>query len=165
VAGAEPLPEVLEGSVIGEQRVALKPPSARQDVMADYQFVGLSLTGHPLGLIRKLLRARRARSARELSQMADGERVRAAGVVTVRQSPQTATGVTFVTLEDETGSVNVVVWRDLAERQRRELVDATVLAIDGRLQVADGVRHLVAHRLYDWSALSRELDSQSRDFH
>jgi error-prone DNA polymerase len=83
----------------------------------------------------------------------------------VRQRPGTASGVTFVTLEDETGTVNVVVWLKLAAKQRRELVESTVLAVDGELQVADGVRHLVAHRLHDWTALLTGLDARSRDFH
>jgi error-prone DNA polymerase len=88
-----------------------------------------------------------------------------AGLVTVRQRPGTASGVTFLTVEDETGTVNVVVWLKLASRQRREMSESTVLAVDGRLQVADGVRHLVAERLHDWSELLTGLDARSRNFH
>jgi error-prone DNA polymerase len=165
VAGTETLPPVLDGTTIGEARVALAPPTAAQDTFSDYAHLGFTLGRHPLGLIRKALRARRARSAAELAALPDGTPARMAGLVTVRQRPGTASGVTFLTVEDETGTVNVVVWLKLASRQRREMSEATVLAVDGRLQVADGVRHLVAERLHDWSELLTGLDARSRDFH
>ena len=88
-----------------------------------------------------------------------------AGLVVGRQRPQTASGVTFVTLEDEHGMVNVVVWRDLAERQRRELVGSKLLKVSGRLEQESGVRHLIARRLEDISPLLQGLDVRSRDFH
>ena len=91
--------------------------------------------------------------------------MRCAGLVTVRQHPGTAKGVTFVTLEDETGHVNVVVWRALAEAQHRVLLESTVMGVDGVLQVSDGVHHLIAHQLHDYSALLPELAFASRDFH
>ena len=91
--------------------------------------------------------------------------MRCAGLVTVRQHPGTAKGVTFVTLEDETGIVNVVVWRALAERQHRVLLEATVMAVDGVLEASEGVHHLIAKRLYDYSPLLSELGFASRDFH
>lgn len=165
VAGAEPLPPVLDGSTIAETRVRLAPPTAAQDTFSDYAHLGFTLGRHPLALIRKALRARRACSAAEIAALPDGAAARMAGLVTVRQRPGTASGVTFLTVEDETGTVNVVVWLKLASRQRRELTEATVLAVDGRLGVADGVRHLVAERLHDWSALLAGLDARSRDFH
>lgn len=82
-----------------------------------------------------------------------------------RQRPQTASGVIFVTLEDEFGLVNVVVWHDLAERQRRVLVQSQMLQIDGHLETVDGVRHVIAGRLTDMTALLTGLDIRSRDFH
>ena len=91
--------------------------------------------------------------------------MRHAGLVTLRQRPQTATGVTFVTLEDEDGCVNVVVWRDIAERQRRELVGSRLMAVDGRWETVDGVRHLIAQRLHDLSPLLGALQVASHDFH
>jgi error-prone DNA polymerase len=90
--------------------------------------------------------------------------VRIAGLVTGRQRPQTATGVTFVTLEDEDGMVNVVVWRDLGERQRRVLVESRLMGVEGRLETQDGVTHLIAKRLLDESALAPDLHAPSRDF-
>ena len=165
VAGAESLPAVLDGSAIPEQRVQLRPPTTAENVFGDYARYGFSLERHPLALVRDALRERRALSAKQLGELADGSTVRTAGLVTVRQRPGTASGVTFVTLEDETGVVNLVIWLALAQRQRRVLIESTLLGVDGELQVADGVRHLVARRLHDWSGLLEGLDARSRDFH
>jgi error-prone DNA polymerase len=87
------------------------------------------------------------------------------GLVNLRQRPSTASGTTFLTLEDESGWLNVIVWRRLAERQRRVLLESSLLAVDGTLESAEGVTHLIARRLHDWSALLDGLDSRSRDFH
>ena len=165
-AGAElPLP-VLAGAAPREAQVALRSPSLREDVMTDYATQGLSLTLHPLALIRPELKRRRVVPARAtMHEENHGRRVRCAGLVTVRQHPGTAKGVTFVTLEDETGIVNVVVWQRLAERQHRVLVESAVMAVDGKLEAADGVRHLIADRLHDYSALLPEFAFASRDFH
>jgi error-prone DNA polymerase len=91
--------------------------------------------------------------------------LRHAGLVTVRQRPQTASGITFVTLEDETGQVNVIVRPAVAETCRHALLDAVLLAVDGQWQAIDGVCHLVAARLHDFSNLLPALGSVSRDFH
>jgi error-prone DNA polymerase len=82
----------------------------------------------------------------------------------LRQRPQTASGVTFLTLEDEIGMVNAVIWTHVAERQRRELLESDLLAIDGVIQFQDGVRHLIARRLHDYSDLLPELRNETRDF-
>lgn len=87
-----------------------------------------------------------------------------AGLVIGRQRPQTASGVIFVTLEDEFGMINVIVWHDLAERQRRVLLNARLLRVDGNLEVASGVRHVIAGRLSDLTPLLTGLDVRSRDF-
>jgi error-prone DNA polymerase len=135
-------------------------------VMADYTTQGLSLTLHPLALIRPALTRRRVVSARATTDAANrGRHLRCAGIVTVRQHPGTAKGVTFVTLEDETGHVNVVVWRALAEKQHRVLLESSVMCVDGTLQASEGVYHLIADRLHDYSALLPELSFASRDFH
>ena len=97
--------------------------------------------------------------------MEHGRPVRVAGLVTGRQRPQTATGVTFVTLEDEDGMINVVVWRDLGDRQRRVLIESRLLGVAGRLETVDGVQHLIAGRLFDESDLLGGLTTRSRDFH
>ncbi|HET7359889.1 MAG TPA: error-prone DNA polymerase, partial [Rhodanobacteraceae bacterium] len=162
-AGIEQRLPLLDAAEGREARVALRPPSLAEDVLTDYATQGLSLDRHPVGLVRAALTRRRARQAGEIETMGNGMRLRHAGLVTVRQRPQTAAGVTFVTLEDETGQVNVVIWRQLAERQRRVLLESVLLGVDGVLQESHGVRHLVAHRLHDFSALLPRLGGQSRD--
>lgn len=165
-AGAEvPLP-MLAGAAPREAAVVLRPPTLREDVLTDYATLGLSLTLHPLALIRPELSRRRVVPARVLVDANNhGRRLRGAGLVTVRQHPGTAKGVTFVTLEDETGSINVVVWRALAEKQHRVLVESAVLGVDGRFEAVDGVCHLIADRLHDYSRLLPEFTFESRDFH
>ena len=165
-AGAElPLP-VLADACVREEKVTLRPPSLREDVMTDYATQGLSLTLHPLALIRPALTRRRVVPARVTADAANqGRRLRCAGLVTVRQHPGTAKGVTFVTLEDETGHVNVVVWRAVAQKQHRVLLESSVMCVEGTLQASEGVHHLIADRLYDYSALLPELSFGSRDFH
>jgi error-prone DNA polymerase len=164
-AGIERRLPLLDAAEGREARVTLRPPSLAEDVLTDYATQGLSLKRHPVALARRALLQRHARPARDIEGLANGTHLRHAGLVTVRQRPQTASGVTFVTLEDETGQVNVVVWRQLAERQRRVLLESVLLGVDGVLQESDGVRHLLARRLHDFSALLPRLDSQSRDFH
>ncbi|PYG97633.1 error-prone DNA polymerase, partial [Arthrobacter stackebrandtii] len=136
-----------------------------EDLMADYQALGTTLGPHPLALLRSRLRALWCRSSSELQGVEHGDNIAVAGLVVGRQRPQTASGVTFVTLEDEHGMVNVVVWRDIAERQRRALVGAQLLKVSGRLEQENGVRHLIARRLEDVTPLLQGLDVRSRDFH
>ncbi|HEV7491563.1 MAG TPA: error-prone DNA polymerase [Rhodanobacteraceae bacterium] len=165
-AGAELPTPVLAHAPIRERRVGLRQPSLREDVMTDYATLGLSLEHHPLSLIRAELERRRASPASITMDAANrGRRLRCAGLVTVRQHPGTAKGVTFVTLEDETGHVNVVIWRALAEKQHRVLLESTVMAVDGVLEASDGVHHLIADRLHDYSALLPEFAFASRNFH
>jgi len=165
-AGAELPAPLLVDAVIHEQRVALRQPSLREDVMTDYTTQGFSLEHHPLSLVRaELSRRRVAPASITFDAKNRGKRLRCAGLVTVRQHPGTAKGVTFVTLEDETGLVNVVVWRALAERQHRVLLESVVMAVDGVLEASDGVHHLIADRLHDYSSLLPELSFASRNFH
>ena len=165
IAGSERHSDLLAGSRHAEVNQPLPLPSRADDTFADYAATGLTLGAHPLQLVRPLLRARRIRRANELGGLRDGLPVRVAGLVTMRQRPGTATGVTFVTLEDETGLVNLVVWAAVAERQRRPLLEATLLGVDGVLQRQHDVLHVIAGRLHDYSALLDGLDQRSRDFH
>ena len=103
--------------------------------------------------------------AADLRAGVNGSIVRAAGLVITRQRPGTASGVTFVTLEDETGQVNLIVWRDLAERQRRELLGSRLLGAIGELQLEGEVMHVIARRLIDLSRWLGTLTARSRDFH
>jgi error-prone DNA polymerase len=147
-----------------ETAVALPLPTAAEEVRTDYATMGLTLGRHPLQFLRDQLRARRYKRSSELRKLEKGH-VAFAGIVTMRQSPQTATGVTFLTLEDEDGWVNVVVWRQLADRQRRELLESRLLGIDGRVESKDGVQHLIAERLENLSPMLGALPTFSRDFH
>jgi error-prone DNA polymerase len=147
-----------------EQAIALPLPTAEDEVRTDYAMTGLTLGRHPLQLLRSRLRARRYRRSSELRAMPHGRDVAFAGLVTLRQRPQTASGVTFLTLEDEDGLVNVVVWRQVAEDQRRPLLESRLLAVEGRLESQDGVQHLIAKRLTNLSTLLGPLVAESRDF-
>lgn len=147
-----------------EPEVCLPKPSVGEDLQADYATVGTTLGPHPLALLRAELKARRCRSSKELLDVEHGRPVSVAGLVTGRQRPGTASGVTFVTLEDEFGNVNVVVWRDLAERQRQVLVGSQLLKVDGRWEREGEVRHLIAGRLSDLSPLLDGISVRSRDF-
>ncbi|MCC6212271.1 MAG: error-prone DNA polymerase, partial [Burkholderiales bacterium] len=152
-----------------EKLPRLAPPSEGEDIAADYRSLGLTLGRHPLALLREVLSAKKFQTAEDLNRLPHGSRVRAAGLVTCRQRPDTASGVVFVTLEDESGCVNVIVWRDLLARQRRELLGARLLGVDGVLEREGRVAHLIARRLEDQSALLSKLRGRltvpSRDFH
>ena len=166
VAAVQPqLPLFAELQALPEAEVALPAPTVGEDLVADYHTLGTTLGPHPLRLLRSRLRALGCRSSAELAGVEHGDAIAVAGLVVGRQRPQTASGVTFVTLEDEHGMVNVVVWRDLAERQRRALVGSQLLKVSGRLEQENGVRHLIARRLEDISPLLQGLDVKSRDFH
>ena len=164
VAGIERATPLAMGHV-AEAQPDLFPLTEGQDLVADYASLGLSLGRHPLALLRDRLQHERIVTAAELSRLPHGRLVRAAGLVINRQRPGTASGVTFLTLEDETGHVNVVVWRDLAERQRRELLGARLLAVYGTLERQGEVAHLIAGHLRDLTPLLGNLVTHSRDFH
>ena len=166
VAGVqEPLALFAETPTTEEHKVALPQPTTVENMHADYALTGTTMGPHPLRLLRTELSKRGCRSSRQLTQMTNDTRVSVAGLVTGRQRPGTASGVTFVTLEDEYGMVNVVVWRSLAERQRKELVHSQLLQVHGKLETREGVRHLIANRLVDLTHLLQGLDTRSRDFH
>ncbi|MBU0562321.1 MAG: error-prone DNA polymerase [Gammaproteobacteria bacterium] len=165
VAGIEPQLPLFDGlPAMEETPIYLPLPSVSEDLFNDYATLGTTLGPHPLTLLRNELKARRCQSSRELATIEHGRLVSVAGLVIGRQRPQTASGVIFVTLEDEFGMVNVVVWRDLAERQRRPLIQSQLLRVDGHLESASGVRHLIAGRLSDLTPLLTGLDVRSRDF-
>ena len=161
--GAQRQGDLLAGAEVREQLVQLSVPAARQELLDDYASLGLSLQHHPLSLLRSRL-GRRVLRASDLPRQNDGRRIAAAGVVTHRQRPGTASGVVFVSLEDETGTVNVIVWPKLLERYRREVLGGRILRVYGRLQNAEGVCHLVAERIDSLDSWLAELDSRSRDF-
>jgi len=148
-----------------ESPVSLAAPGEGENIVADYRSLGLSLGRHPLALLRRRLDHWRYATARTLRSVETNRPARCAGIVVGRQRPGTATGVIFVTLEDETGLTNVIVHARLAERQRRELLGARLLGVLGVLQQEDGVVHLIARRLMDHTELLGTLPTHSRDFH
>ena len=164
-AGHDRLPRLLKDAPGAEKPPQLKPPTEGSDIVADYQSMGLTLGRHPLALLRKRLGRMRMSTASELRTLPNGTAARGAGIVTCRQRPGTSKGVVFVTLEDETGYTNVVVWNDLVERQRRELLGSRLLSVEGYIQREGDIVHLVARRLYDHSHLLGRLPLVSRDFH
>jgi error-prone DNA polymerase len=169
----QPAPALLRSVPVHEPALQLAPMAEAQDIVGDYRALGLTLRRHPLALLRPQLGRRGLLSAGQLDALPDGRRVAACGIVTVRQQPSTAKGTTFLTLEDESGSVNVIAGRPLRERQRDELLHARLLAVWGVWQRDDDpdwpagygpVRNLVARRLQDLSDWLGALAVDSRDF-
>ena len=164
VTGVEQ-PSPLFGSIERYEPAAmLSKPTEGQDIVADYRATGLSLGRHPLALLRHRLSGRGYRLASELPQLVNGQRVCVAGLVVTKQRPGTASGVTFVTIEDETGHVNLVVWKALAQRFRAALLNASLMGVRGELQIEGKVIHVIARELIDHSELLGELRVRSRDF-
>jgi error-prone DNA polymerase len=143
----------------------LPEPTEGQNVLADYASQGLTLQRHPLALLREQGHLKFCLSAEQLKNIQPGRPVQVAGLVTGRQRPGSASGVTFVTLEDETGNVNVVVWLETARRQRKPLITARLLHVKGILEREGDIVHVMAGRLSDLSHLIRTLPVNSRDFH
>ena len=166
IAGVEDQRPLFDDQpAIAEASVALPMPSAGEDLQADYAMLGTTLSRHPVSRLRRQLQARGCRSSRDIEGMSSTGSVRVTGLVRGRQRPQTASGVTFITLEDEFGQVNVVVWRQLAERQRQVFLESRLMQVTGRLEAENGVRHLIARRMDDLTPLLGSLDVRSRDFH
>ena len=165
VAGVERLPPLLAGSTFAETDPDLPAPTEGQDIVADYRTLSLTLRRHPLALLRGRLRQRRLLTSAEITAAPHGRLVRTAGIVIGRQRPDTASGVVFVTLEDETGATNVIVWRDLGDRQRRELLGSRLMAVYGKVEREGAVVHVVAGQLIDLSPMLGALSTKSRDFH
>jgi error-prone DNA polymerase len=144
--------------------VQLGAPSETMDVVEDYRSTGLSLRRHPLALLRHRHPFDRCRSAAELTGLQSGRFVRVAGLVTGRQRPGTASGVLFLTLEDETGNVNVVVWRDRQERFRQALLKGRLLLVKGIMESRDSVVHVIAGEILDHSHALADLTVRARSF-
>lgn len=156
---------LLRSATVIEEPVEIDAPSEAENIVADYHHLGLTLGRHPLALLRPRLAAMKFLPAKILNQFDNGRLARGCGIVTVRQRPETAKGVIFVTIEDESGNVNVICWPNLVEQQRKELMGAKLLGVYGVWQCERNVRHLVAKRLVDLSHMLGELDTRSRNFH
>jgi error-prone DNA polymerase len=164
VAGVERPRPLLESTKVAEGIALLRRPTEGEDIAADYRRLGFTLGRHPLALLRPRLSRMGLLSAAEVHELRHGSRVNAAGIVITRQRPSSASGVVFVTLEDETGYLNLIVWANVAERERSALLGAKLLGVVGRIQKEDEVLHLVAERLYDYSALIGQVEAEARNF-
>jgi error-prone DNA polymerase len=156
--GRAPQPEIVE------QPVSLMPMSAGRSVVEDYSSIGLTLRQHPVMFLRGELQPRAIITCADLLTSRDGQRLTVAGLVLVRQRPGTATGVVFITIEDETGIANLIVWSSLFEKQRRVVLSARMLACRGRLQREGDVIHVVAEQLEDLSGLLRSVGDRQDPF-
>ncbi|MBU4183034.1 MAG: error-prone DNA polymerase [Gammaproteobacteria bacterium] len=158
-------PALLKEAPVEEDALDLPEAPEGEAIMWDYASLGLTLRRHPLALLRERLQARRFMTAEALKDAPDGRLVRACGIVTGRQQPGTSKGVVFVTLEDETGVVQVIVWKALRERQRSALTRSRLMAVHGVWQREGEVCNLIAGHLEDLSPLLGRLATESRDFH
>ena len=165
VAGTEqPLP-LFRSMERYEATPLLKKPTEGQNIVADYQSTGLTLERHPMCLLRRHLDRYNYVAAAALPQRQNGEQINVAGLVITKQRPGTASGVTFVTLEDETGQINLILWKKVAEAFRPALLNARLLGISGELQIEGKVIHVIARRLFDHTEMLGGLSVRSRDFH
>ena len=158
-------PQLLRDAPVDEALLELPPALEGEEVVHDYATIGLTLRSHPLALLRPRLAERKLATAATLDGVGDGRFVRYAGIVTLRQQPETASGTIFMSLEDETGVVQVIVWRSLRERQRPEVLRAKLLEVHGTWQREGDVKNLIAGRLVDLTPLLGRLETSSRDFH
>ena len=163
----KPAPPLLKGVPVQEDLLLLPAASEGEEVLFDYAATGLTLRRHPMALLRPQLSKMRLLTAAQMHHLHSGRLVRACGIVTARQQPSTAKGVVFITLEDESGCVNVIVWKSVREKQRAQVLKARLLAVYGVWQRDESgeVRHLIAQHLIDLTHLLGELATQSREFH
>jgi error-prone DNA polymerase len=157
--------DLMRNAPVRETLPVIATAPEGEEIRADYASMELTLRRHPLALLRPKLVRMKLSSARELDDYPAGRLVRTTGIVTCRQRPGTASGVVFVTLEDETGIINVVLWNQLVQKQRRELLSSRLLTVYGIWQREGEVRHVIAKRLVDHSHLLGNLRIESRDFH
>ena len=164
VAGTENGLPLFPSPDFNETDVMLRKASEGQDIISDYATVGLTIGRHPLALLRDRLRENKVSTSRELWTLPNGVLAKAAGLVICRQRPGSANNVVFVTLEDELGHTNIIVWPKIAEQQKKALLKARLLAVTGTVQQEDGVLHLIAKKLHDLSSWLGQLEARSRDF-
>ncbi|MGH8441309.1 MAG: error-prone DNA polymerase [Nevskiaceae bacterium] len=163
--GVQPLTGLLAGVPASEPPVALPEPSEGREILADYRSLGLTLGRHPLALLRERLARKHILAASDLHGLPNGRSVKVAGIVTHRQRPQTASGVVFATLEDETGTANLIIWPKVMERQLDAVLHASLMLVEGELQSEQGVIHVIARDIRDCSGWLGGLRTPSRDFH
>ncbi len=157
-------PELLRDAPFDEDILELPEAPEGEEVLFDYAALGLTLRRHPMALLRPKLDERRMLTAEQLNALPNGRIVRYCGIVTLRQQPETANGTVFISLEDETGVVQVICWKSLRDAQRKELLRSRLLAVQGTWQREGDVKNLIAGRLEDLTPLLGRLATASRDF-
>ncbi len=165
VAGMQAMPALLKDAPIEEEAIAIAAPSEGQEILSDYANLSLTLRRHPVALLRERLRKMRLVSAAQLQASPSHNAARACGLVTMRQRPHTAKGTLFITLEDETGNINVIIWPALFEKQRKQILNARLMAVYGTWQREGAVTHLVAQHIVDHSDMLGSLTVEERNFH
>jgi len=164
-AGLHSTPELLQEAPINEEFLELPEAPEGEEIVWDYASTGLTLRRHPLALLRPRMAAKKLLSSRDLRHIPDGRVIRTAGIVTLRQQPSTAKGTIFVSLEDEFGSVQVIVWSSVRDEQRQVLLESRLLAVKGVWERRGPVANLIADRLVDLTPwLGRLGRLESRDF-
>jgi error-prone DNA polymerase len=163
--GVERLPGALAGASAKEPAVSLTAATEAEEIAADYVGLGLSLGRHPLALLRARFDRLKVHRAADLIHLKNGRRVRVAGIVTHRQRPETASGVIFMSLEDETGISNLILWPSIQTSQRQAIFTGRMLIVEGQLQSASNVVHVIAEKIRDYTRWLGRLPTQSRDFH
>lgn len=164
VAGIQKPTPLLRQTRIAEGLPMLRVPTEGEDIAADYRSLGASLGRHPLALLRTRFEALGLMTVRDVAGCEPGAAVRTVGLVITRQRPGSAAGVVFVTVEDETGYLNLIVWERVAMCQREALLGASLLGVEGAVQKEGEVLHVIVERLHDYSALLGSLQTRSRDF-
>jgi error-prone DNA polymerase len=148
---------------VTETQISLPLMAASEHVIQDYASTSLSLKAHPLSFVREKLSLLHVRSSQDLAQAKDGDLVKVAGLVLVRQRPGTAKGICFITIEDETGTSNLVVFQKLFDQYRKEIIGAKLLMVEGRLQIEGEVVHVIVKRCFDLSKLLRGLSADDNE--
>jgi len=157
-------PELLRDAPFDEELLELPEAPEGEEILFDYAALRLSLRRHPLALLRDTLNARKLMTAVQLDEVPDGRLVHYCGIVTLRQQPETANGTVFISLEDETGVVQVICWKSLRDTQRKELLNSRLMIVHGKWQREGDVKNLIAGRLEDATPLLGRLATESRNF-
>ena len=165
VAGIDKQAGLLQGARIAEAVPLLRTPTEGESIAADYRHKGLSLGRHPLALLRPKFAPMGMMTIQDVVDLVPGQMAYTTGLVITRQRPSSAAGVVFVTIEDETGYLNLIVWERVAVRQRAVLLGADLLGVRGVVQKEGQVLHVIAEELFDYGQWLGSLPVKSRDFH
>lgn len=164
LAGVDTDLPLFATTAVNEPTPMLRVPTEAQNIAADYSSVGLTLRRHPLALLRERFLRRQVLTAEEIKKTATNSRVRVAGLVLMRQAPGTTNNTTFVTLEDETGVINLIVWSSVSMKFRNPFLQAHLLEVGGKLQHEKGVTHVIAEDLVDRTSWLGALRTTVRNF-